>query len=60
MEILGIEPKITKCKFVVLPVKLYPLFLRKKVIKRVKGIMYNITWFLKLSLFEKRLERLRY
>ena len=27
LEILGIEPKITKCKFVVLPVKLYPLLI---------------------------------
>jgi hypothetical protein len=26
MEILGIEPKITKCKFAVLPFKLYPLY----------------------------------
>jgi hypothetical protein len=25
MEISGIEPEITKCKFAVLPIKLYPL-----------------------------------
>lgn len=27
MEILGLDPKLMKCKFTVLPIKLYPLFL---------------------------------
>ena len=30
MEILGLDPKITICKIAVLPVKLYPLFTKKK------------------------------
>jgi hypothetical protein len=29
MEISGLDPKLTKCKFAVLPIKLYPPFFKK-------------------------------
>ena len=51
LETLGLEPKITKCKFVVLPVRLCPLapcFHKKKIKTKNTGLS------------EKRLERLRY
>ena len=29
MEILRLDPKLMKCKFIVLPIKLYPLYIKK-------------------------------
>ena len=64
MEILGLEPKNTKRKFAVLPIKLYPP--QPKVEPHIKplinlpfdvGLKDRSLWIKAIS--EKRLERLR-
>jgi len=42
MEILGLDPKITICKIVVLPIKLYPLVIKPLSIKKIHIHISNL------------------
>jgi hypothetical protein len=65
LEILGIEPKMTKCKFAILPIKLYPLYYIFSRYMDYSNTFYtpsHIRIMYKLYSFflsEKRFERLR-
>ena len=52
MEISGLEPKLTKCKFAVLPIKLYPLFFILKILEKKTLAIRKTTWTFMININE--------